>query len=422
MAQPSAQLPHDDKDAASPQDRQILRDLAKRVADIAALPIMQERIDLWRRHNSLQPTRPMILISPEGSWRELLSDSSLRCVGKTAQAMEKTLRMRIYTHEHFDDDTVITGDWPVGVAIRNSGWGVQAKWHLSTQAGGARTFDPVIIEAADLKKLKFPEISIDEKASERNLRWACEAVGDILTVRQVKVCRISFHLMSLYTSLRGLEQVMVDMLDNPQMLHDAMAFLAEGHARLVKQYMDLNLLALNNDNTYHSSGGNGWTNELPRAGFDAAKVRPCDMWASAESQELAQVSPEMHAEFALRYETPLLAPFGLNGYGCCEDLTRKLDDVLKIPNIRRISISPWANVEACAAKLQNRYIFSWKPHPAMLAGRFDPQHVRQYIGDAVRATRGCVMEMILKDTHTCDNHPERFTQWSQIARQIVQQG
>jgi hypothetical protein len=28
--------------------------------------------------------------------------------------------------------------------------------------------------------------------------------------------------------------------------------------------------------------------------------------------------------------------------------------------------------------------------------------------------------MILKDTHTCENHPERFTEWTKIARNLVE--
>ena len=44
------------------------------------------------------------------------------------------------------------------------------------------------------------------------------------------------------------------------------------------------------------------------------------MWASAEAQELAQVNPAQHAEFVLAYEKRLLAPFGLTGYGCCEEV------------------------------------------------------------------------------------------------------
>jgi hypothetical protein len=226
--------------------------------------------------------------------------------------------------------------------------------------------------------------------------------------------------MAAYTALRGLEQVMMDMLLEPRMLHDAMAFFEEGCRRLVQQYVDLNLLDLNNDNTYHSSGGRGWTDELPAEGFDPAHVRPRDLWASAEAQEMAQVSPAMHEEFILQYERRLLAPFGLNGYGCCEDLTRKLDDVLRIPRIRRISISPWADAERCAEKLGNRYIFSWKPKPQMVAGEYDPDRIRAYLRRALEATRGCVFEMVLKDTHTCDGHPERFEVWSRIAREEIE--
>jgi hypothetical protein len=214
---------------------------------------------------------------------------------------------------------------------------------------------------------------------------------------------------------------MMDMATEPGFTHDAMAFLAEGNRHLVEQYVEMGLLDLNNDGTYHSSGGVGYTDELPEPGFDGEHVRPCDMWASAESQEMAQVSPAMHAEFVLAYEKQLLEPFGLNGYGCCEPLTHKLDDVLTIPNIRRVSISPFAEVDPCAEKLGDRCIFSWKPHPAHLCGEFNPEHIRRYIRHTleVAAEYDCVLEMILKDTHTCEHHPERFTAWTSIARECV---
>ena len=403
----------------SKQERRLLRDLAKRVAEVAALPTMAERRRLWKRHNALRPVRPMILVFPEGSWRELLPESSLRCRAKAARGIEWNLRHRLYTHEHFFDDTVIEKEWVVGKVIKSSGWGLEPKWRPAPTATGAGTFEPVIHKRADLKKLRFPEISVDEKQTARNLAGARDLFGDMLDVKLKGAAHISFHLMNQYTHLRGLTEVMLDMCDNPSMLHDAMAFLEEGHRRIVRQYIDLNLLSLNNDGTYHSSGGVGYTDELPAPGFDPARVRPRDMWASAEAQELAQVSPAMHAEFSMAYEKRLLAPFGLNGYGCCEDLALKLDDVFTIPNIRRISISPFADVDRSAEKLGNRYIFSWKPNPSHLVGRFDRRALRAYIGHTLKAAKGCVLEMILKDTHTCENHPERFTEWTRIARELV---
>jgi hypothetical protein len=404
----------------SKHDRKILRDLAKKVAEIAAWPVMAERRRMWKQHSSLHRIRPMMLVFPEGSWRELLPDSALKCSDKAARQIEFDLRTRIYTHENFHDDSVIEAEWVVSKAVSSTGWGLEARWRFSNDPLGARTFDPVIHSPADLKKLKFPEVRYDDAETQRRLATMEELFGDILDVKLKGVARISYHLMNQYTALRGLQQVMMDMIENPGMLHDAMAFFEEGHRRVLKQYIGLDLLSLNNDGTYHSSGGNGYSDELPAAGFDGRHVRPCDMWASAEAQEMAQVSPEMHDEFATAYEKRLLEPFGLTGYGCCEDLTAKLEYVLRIPHIRRISISPWADVDACAEKLGGDYIFSWKPHPAHLAGRFDAEMIREYIRHALEVTRHCVVEMILKDTHTCDNHPERFTEWTRIARELVE--
>ncbi len=406
----------------SPTDREILRELAYRVAEVATLPIQAERRTLWKKHNSLHPTRPLILIFPEGAWEELLPESALTCAGAEARQIEWTLRSRLYYHNHFADDTVIEAEWVVHKAVHHSGWGLEPRRRPSSEARGAWAFDPVLVEPDDLAQLRWPEVWHDETETRRRLEEAEWLFGDILEIKLKGVAHISYHLMQQYTYLRGLIEMMMDMYLQPQMVHEAMAFFTAGHQRMLQQYVNLNLLSINNDSTYHSSGGNGYTDELPAPGFDPDHVRPCDMWASAESQELAQVGPKQHAEFALAYEKQLLAPFGLTGYGCCEDLTDKLDDVLTIPHIRRISISPFAHVDRCAEKLGNKAIFSWKPHPSHLVGNFDEERIRQYIRHTVTVAQreGCVLEMILKDTHTCEHHPERFERWSQIAQQEAQ--
>ena len=406
----------------SATDRTILRNLAKQVANIADLPIQAERRELWKKHNSLHPVRPMILVFPEGAWTELLPPAALQCEGEAARAIELALRKRIYYHDHFQDDTVIENEWVVSKVIHNSGWGLERKRIYSTYDRGAWRFDPVIKEPADLDKLTYPTICYDEAATQQALTEVQELFGDILMVKLKGVAHLSYHLMEQYTALRGLQEVMIDMLDAPDMLHQAMTILTAGHQHVLEQYIDQNLLSLNNDSTYHSSGGNGYTDELPQADCDPAHVRPCDMWASAEAQEMAQVSPKMHAEFITQYEKRLLAPFGLTGYGCCEDLSHKLDDVLTIPQIRRISISPFANVDRSAERLKDGYIFSWKPQPMHLVGQFNEERIRAYIRHTldVAQANGCVLEMILKDTHTCEQQPARFDRWLQIAREEVE--
>jgi hypothetical protein len=412
----------------SPHDRQVLRDLAKRVAEIAADPVMEQRRRLWTAHNSLRSKHPMMLVFPEGAWVELIPEKTLVCEADQARAEEMRLRQTIYSYEHFQDDTVVEAQW-LGAEWRNpgfigdTGWGVEIERHQGGETRGAYAFKPVIREPADLKRLHHPEVIYDQAAHERYIEGMHDTFGDILDVKKTGIRHISFHLMMLCTGWLGLENVLYDMIDRPDFVHEVMTFLEEGHQKWLDQLEEMNLLSLNNDSTYHATGGNGYTDELPVPGFDPKRVRLIDMWGSSESQEFQVVSPKMHAEFALQYEKRLLKRFGLNGYGCCEDLTRKLDDVFSIPNMRRISISPFADVQACAPRLKGDYIFSWKPHPAHLVGDFDEEHIRAYLAHTLElATQhGNVLEIVLKDTHTCEGHPERFDQWTQICRRLIEE-
>jgi len=234
---------------------------------------------------------------------------------------------------------------------------------------------------------------------------------------------LSYHLLNQYSALRGLQEIMVDMIENPQMLHDAMAFFEEGHRNVLRQYVAQNLLSLNNDNTAIYTSGYGYTDELPKAGRDVSNdaVLPEDLWGWAEAQEMAVASPEMHEEFVFPYEKRLLSPFGLNGYGCCDDVTRKLDFVLSIPNLRRVSVSPWADLPRCAEKIKGAAILMWKPQPANLVGAFKPENIKRYLQDGVNSARAnaCSLEIVLLDTHTCENHPERFDEWTRIAHEAA---
>ena len=402
----------------SSSDRILLRDLARAVAERASRPEMAERKALWYRHNALDATvRPLVFVDPEGSWREILPESSLACQGPQTRAMEVALRRQVWGADHLVTDNVVEAEWVVRKAVSTTGWGLEARWKASPTATGARTFEPVIASAADLEKLRIPEVLHDEGESARRLEIAQELFDGTLTVRQKGVDRVDFHLMNQYTAWRGLEQVLVDMYENPLMLHDAMAFLERGHRELLRQYVAMKLLSLNNDSIALYTSGHGYTRELPRPGGEEGIVRPQDMWSWAEAQEMAVVSPDQHEEFSLAYERRLLEPFGLTGYGCCEDLTHKLDYVLTIPRLRRVSVSPWADVERCARRLCSRCILMWKPQPAHLVGDFDEEAIGSYLRRAVRAARaeGCVMEIVLRDTHTCENRPERFDRWSALA-------
>ena len=416
----------------SKKDVSIVRDLAKKVLEYSQDPDNDTKRDLWVCHNKLQQKRPMVLVFPEGAWCELIPDRDLRCEDEKLREMEYKLRQTVYYAEHLKDDAPVGKVWHVSKVINGVAtwdffnvlnWGLEPERIYSGKDRGAYKTVPVLNDPEDIKKIRPRPLEYDDKATLANLEVERDILGDILDVKLTGLRRISVHLMNYYAGIRGLDNLLLDMYDAPEMIHEVMRIYEESYYDFFRQMEEQNLLSLNNDGTYNSTGGVGYSDEIQKEGFDPDHVRIRDMWGCAESQELSEVSPKMHREFALQYEKRILERFALSGYGCCEPLHDKLEDVFTIRNIRRISISPWADVRKSAQKMKGDYIFSWKPNPAQLCGTYDPAQIREYIKSAIAVCRenGCQMEMVLKDTHTCENRPERFEGWMAAARQAIEE-
>jgi len=400
------------------RDRLILRELAKQVADLAARPVEEEKRELWYRHNALEPTRPLVFCDPENGWNEILTPETLQCEGGLARAWEWHLRREVFWGAQMRDDKVIEPVFNVGHVYTETDWGLR-ETRIGGEGGGSWRWEAPLKTYDDMDKLRFPQITVDYEATQELLQLAQETFGDILQVRLKTVWWWSFGMTQTLVYLRGLEQIMYDMVDCPDELHRLMAFLRDGHAARLDFLEKKGLLFLNNDGTYVGSGGFGWTHELPQPDFNG-HVRPVDMWGFAESQETVGISASMFEEFIFPYQLSLLERFGLNCYGCCEPLDSRWHVVEKFPRLRRVSMSPWVNVEVMAERLGNRYIFSWKPHPGVLAtDTFDEEFVRQALRQGLRALKrnDCRVEIIMKDCHTIRHDPQRVIRWVQIAKE-----
>ncbi|MHC4249474.1 MAG: hypothetical protein ACYS9X_10150, partial [Planctomycetota bacterium] len=110
----------------SEKDRRVVRDLAKRIADAAADPVNEERRDLWRRLNGLEPVRPPVFIN-EIPWNEIVPADALICEDRFARGVERSMRFTLHQCEHFPGDMVIDPVWWSPLAVRDSGYGVEPK-------------------------------------------------------------------------------------------------------------------------------------------------------------------------------------------------------------------------------------------------------------------------------------------------------
>jgi len=307
------------------QNVRVLRDLAKQVAEIGHLPVQQQRADLWRRHNDLHPARPMVLIFPEGSWRELLPRSQMTCQPGLAQDYEYDLRVRLYYWEHLQDDNVIEPIVASPIFIEQSGWGIDTKETPSDDPVGAYHIDPVLIDESDVDKLHAPTVTIDWQATEERFELLQDVFGDLLTVEKQGVGNCGMAPLDHYARLRGIDQMFLDLAENPSLVHRVVGLLVDGYIAAVKSMERQGALTLANRRHYTGSGGTAYTSQLPQPDFDGEQVRTMDLWGFATAQIFSEVSPAMHEEFALRHERRFLDLFGLNCYGCCEPLHRKLD-------------------------------------------------------------------------------------------------
>jgi len=403
----------------SNRDREILRRLAEKVRLLASENIQNEKRELWYSHNSLGTKQPVVLCDPENGWNEIITEDLIECTGDLAKRWEITLRKEIFWGEFIQDDRPIGPYLYIGYTYEESDWGVNLKY-IGGHEGGAYTWNTPIKKIDDIQKLRFPVIEVDYKTTLQTLALAGEVFSGLLEARLRGNWWWSFGMTVDLIRFIGLTQMMMYMYDNPTLLHRAMWFLSKGNLNKLDFLEKNGLLSLNNNDSYIGSGGIGYCRELPRRNVDTSHVKTIDMWGFSESQETVGVSPNMFEEFVFQYQLPVLQRFGLNCYGCCEPVDKRWHILKNIPNLRRISVSAWADRKKMSDYLEDRYIFSWKPNPALLAvPHLDEAGARKYIRETLEITKGCIVEIIMKDNHTIGHNPENVTNWVRIVRDEI---
>jgi len=401
----------------SPEEREVLKRLAARVARIAAGDEMAEKRLLWKRHNMLEKTRPVVFCDPENGWNEIITEAQMECRGKIARRWEMDLRKEIFWGEEMGDDKPVEPFFDVPYTVSPDDWGVTVEYHKTNSQGSYVWDAPVQDYDRDLKKLHDPEFEIDWETTNGCHELAKQIFDGILTVRLKGTWWWSLGLTWPAATLRGLQNIFFDFIDHPDGIKELLSIISNGFLHKL-DYLEQNyLLSLNNDGTYVGSGGYGFTDELPQRDFDG-RVRCIDMWGFTESQETVNVSPEMYEEFIFPYEKPIMERFGLTCYGCCEPLHSRWHVVKRHHGLRRVSCSPWVDIEKMAEYLQDRYIYSLKPNPAAISEPVsDWDAIRKDIREKLAITRDCRVEIIMKDNHTIGKRPENVVEWSRIARE-----
>jgi len=405
------------------QDRNILRDLAKRTADIASLPMQEEKKQLWRNLNGLYPQRPMVCID-QVCWNEMNVEDklTLRCKNPECRKYEETLRQILYQWEYFPVDMVVEPVIKVPKAITNTSFGITIQEHTISTPGKeaimSHKYKNQFFTIDDLEKIKTPKIFHDEKETQRRMEKASWLFDGIIPIREEG----EDPYLSIWDPISNwmdVEGVLYALIDDPDMMHGMAKKLADGYLAMLDQLEDQGLLC-QSQALIHCTGA--FTNDLPAAGFDPKKPRTKDIWMFGLAQMFSTVSPAMFEEYEINYMKPIFERFGLVYYGCCDPLDGKMKEVRKIKNLRKVSMSPWVNRERGAQEIGKDFVYSYKPNPAYLAAdQFDEELIKNDLQEIKEICRrnGCPLEIILKDLSTVNHEPQRLWKWAEIAMSIV---
>jgi hypothetical protein len=420
----------------SAEERKTLRELAKEVRDISRDPVWEEKRRLWREKNSLRKVRPLVLCSlPEAAWEEILPEKALLVRDPFFRRCEWELARKIYRWRHIKDDEIINAKLYIPIERTLTDWVEGRVRPYADRADRAAAFSPSLLEYSDLKKLRFPELTVDRKLTRERMDLAADTLGDILEIAEgepfyagtdSRVMGWGNGLIDILCELRGLENVFLDLYAAPEFVHEAMDFLMRGTLRYLDILERENLLSLNNNefiylsNTPLGSNGLACTGELPAAGYDQAHVTTRDLWGYTQAQEFSEVSPECHEQFVLPYQKPIAERFGLNSYGCCEGNDRKWRSIIRhIPRLREVSVSHAASLSTAADVLKDRYVLSWKPHPVTMIASYNEETIRRELAKGFDQMKGCCIIVCLRDTQTLFGEPERAAGWTRVAREVA---
>jgi len=398
------------------RDIAMLRDLAKRYAELCEKPVQEERRRLWRKKNSLKDVRPLIYVRAF-AWQEM-PEAKCKCEDPFFRSYENFFRQMLF-HSGFNDDYIYEPWVTVAAVHKCTGWGLSGEYTFSDEPRGSWKYDYPIKELNDITKLRSVWHEIDEKATSEKADRLRDAIGDIITVnvdRGPAYRMWSGDISTTLGYLRGIENFMVDMLDNPEWLHRLVGCLRDGILRTHDQAEaagDWGLCA-------HQNQAMPYAEELPDPAANVNGVKRSQLWGYMAAQEFAVVSPRMHDEFLLQYQISILEKFGLVAYGCCEDLTHKIDILRQIPNLRRIAVSPFADVAQCATQVGRDYVLSYRPSPSDMVGYgFDEDRIRSILKRDFQILRDCHFDITLKDVETVQGDPNRIPNWVRIVRELI---
>ena len=402
--------------SSSRKDIDIARGLAGQIMELATSDEYERRRQRWRDVNALRkPDRAPVWCRPAGAWPEILPEDDLQCRDALCRGVERRFRMDLFK-DSVGDDHIFPPYWPVRAVFDcdlQYTWGLETYISEATTEDGGFRYTHAIETDEDFDKVTVPTYTYNPQATDDALNRMHDLLGDVMPVKLTCRPPLGSDLSIWLERLRAMEDYLLDMAVQRERIHQLMAKFTEGSLRAIRAAEDSGVIAADNDRGMFCSDPIGEPD-------GAGKLHVHNLWGGTNSQEFQSVSPAMTEEFLLNYIAPILQKYGLNHFGCCEDLTDKIDMVLRLPNLRILVCSYWTDTARAVEACQGDYCIMWRESAALVTLSDDLTPIRKHLEQDLKILQGHPYQVVLREIETLHGHPQRLHDWARVAIRLAE--
>ncbi len=336
-------------------------------------------------------------IEPEHEmWGKILGFDLDRYYTDGKTYLQADLNMKIYRFENFPDGTPVGRSISIwmGVGFEAALFGVEQKYTRDKDPWLGR--EPILKNKKDLDGLPVPDFYKNRAMAVAHQMYSDmrALLDDDFTIVMHEWCRGPFGVAC---HLRGMDQIVVDMIEDPQFVHTLMRFLNDARKK--------------------------WTEQ--RAKFMKVPILPSSLYNDEVNVPL--LSPKLYEKFVLPYETELSEFYGGITYWHSCGNTAPLQQLIKsIPRLEMIHISPWTSIEQSIGNLRDSGIaLEVALHPFKDVQSATAQQITSHLTSIRKATERLPVTVRadgLQVLSSVEGDEKKIKEWAEIANSVLMNG
>lgn len=293
----------------------------------------------WRGIPKKDLKKAPIIINPEKAlWAKIFNFNLKDYYNSPEEWLKQELKTRIYkftnwrSNNYFDNNFYIWFASPTEISFFGAKVGF-----FKDRSPCIIGSKPILEDKKNLKKLKIPDFL--KSGLMPKIHFFYKEIKDILDKSNTGLNVIfpdwSRGPFGIAVLLRGMENILIDMIDDPKYIHDLMRFIVESQKEWLRN----------------------------RKEFLGSSNHPLGIIADDDVGS-PMISPRMYEEYILPYEIEL-SEFkgGFSYWHSCNDTRDFFKYIIKIPNLAMINVSPWSDDKKASEIIKDQTAIDRTLHP-----------------------------------------------------------